>query len=414
MLNGYRVLDLTDAKGLLAGRVFGDLGADVIKIEKPGGDDSRRIGPFYHDTVDPEKSLFWFVYSMNKRSITLDIETTEGRRLLKELAKRADFVIESFPPGRMDELGLGYEALSEVNRRLVFVSISGFGQSGPYSRYKASDLVVWAMSGIMYLSGNPERPPVRISAAPQSYLHASIEAVVGALVAHYDRETSGEGQRVDVSAQHRCTWITMEAPYVWETDHVDQTRCGGNRWRVNPTGVVRVRSIFPCQDGFVLAYLVGGRMGEPINRGLSRWMKEEGIDDGHLKTTGWPLLDMSSITQEELEEIYDCLQRMFARHTRAELYEEAVTRKVMMAPVNGLKEACESQQLRERGFWVEVAHEGLGGEIVYPGPWAVLSETPLARWRRAPRIGEHNAEIYQQELGLTPREMDLLARARIV
>ena len=132
MLGPYRVLDMADEKGLLCGKLLGDLGADVVKIEKPGGDPARKLEPFYHDEPDPEKSLFWFALNTSKRGITLDIETADGRGIFKKLVKSADFVIETFPPGYLDGLGLGYPELEKINPGIIMVSITPFGQAGPY------------------------------------------------------------------------------------------------------------------------------------------------------------------------------------------------------------------------------------------------------------------------------------------
>ena len=168
MLSPYRVLDLTDEKGQLTGKLFGDLGADVIKVEKPGGDPSRNLGPFYHDEVDPEKSLNWFAFNTSKRGITLDIEKSEGQELFKKLVKTADFVIESFPPGYMDNLGLGYSDLEKVNPGIIMAAITPFGQTGPYRDLKAPDIVLWAMGGRMFAIGDADRPPLRMSHHSQS------------------------------------------------------------------------------------------------------------------------------------------------------------------------------------------------------------------------------------------------------
>ncbi len=201
MLSPYRVLDLTDEKGLLCGKMLGDLGADVIKIERPGGDPARNMGPFYHDEVDPEKSLFWFAFNTSKRGITLDIETTDGQEVFKKLSKTADIVIESFSPGYLDKLGLEYTALEKINPQIIMVSITPFGQTGPYKDYKTSDIVAWAMGGRMQTIGDPDRRPLRISHHSQCYVHAGMEAAVGAMLALYYREMTGEGQQVDVSIQ---------------------------------------------------------------------------------------------------------------------------------------------------------------------------------------------------------------------
>jgi crotonobetainyl-CoA:carnitine CoA-transferase CaiB-like acyl-CoA transferase len=192
-LDPYRVLDLTDEKGMLCGRILGDLGADVIKVERSGGDKSRNIGSFYQDMPHPERSLYWFAYNANKRGITLNLQTADGRGLFKRLAKTSDFIIESFAPGYLEELGLGYPVLSEIKPAIILISITPFGQSGPYRDYKSSDIVSMAMGGLMYITGDADRPPVRVS-VEQSYLHAGAHAAIGALLALHYRVLTGKDQ----------------------------------------------------------------------------------------------------------------------------------------------------------------------------------------------------------------------------
>jgi crotonobetainyl-CoA:carnitine CoA-transferase CaiB-like acyl-CoA transferase len=163
LLTPYRVLDLTDETGFMCGKVLGDLGAEVILIEPPGGHAARAIGPFYKDQVDPEKSLFWFAFNTSKKGVTLNLTNPDGQKLLKELVKGSDIVVESFAPGYLDALGLGYEALAAVKPDLVFTSISPFGQKGPHRDWKGTDLTLQARSGFQYLLGDPDRAPVRIS-----------------------------------------------------------------------------------------------------------------------------------------------------------------------------------------------------------------------------------------------------------
>src|SRR5438105_1434427 len=190
MLEPYRVLDLTDECGLLCGQILAALGADVIAFEPPGGSSARRAGPFLGDSGDPNESLYWWAYNRNKRGVTLDIETEAGRAGLRELVRGADFLIESFEPGYLDALGLGYAALRQLNPRLVMVSITPFGQDGPKAHYAATDLIALAASGVLLLTGDDDRPPVR-TIVPQAFLHAGAEAAVGALIAHVARERDG-------------------------------------------------------------------------------------------------------------------------------------------------------------------------------------------------------------------------------
>jgi len=413
LLGGYRVLDLTDEKGLLAARILADLGAEVIKIEKPGGDEARRIGPFFKDEAHPERSLFWFAFCMNKKSITLDITKREGRDILRRLSQRADFLFESFPPGYMKSLDLGYEELSALNKRLIYVSISPFGQWGPYREFKAPDLVVWALSGFLFLCGNPARPPVRFS-FPLAYLMASGEAAIGALLALHFRSITGEGQWVDVSAQHVCTWPTMDALAFWEILGKDQIRAGSDRWRTMPRGEIRMRLVYPCRDGHVLLYIWGGKMCEASNLALHRWMEEEGEDLSPLKGTGWPLLDPAEIEPSNYEKIVDLASHFLGKFTKKELYQQAIMRGIMLVPISTIWDVCRNEHLEQRGFWHDVHHEELRATIRYPGPWARLSETPLERWERAPLIGEHNNEIYLEELRMSPEELSYLLKLGVI
>ena len=196
-LSPYRVLDLTDEKGPLCGKILADLGAEVIKIEKPGGDPSRHIGPFCGDIPHPERSLYWMAYNASKKGITLNIESRDGQEIFRELAKVADIIIESYDPGYLDGLRLGYSELSKLNPAVLMTSITPFGQTGPYSHYKASDLVLWSMGGYAYLCGDPDRPPVQIS-FPQAY----IQAENGSSYSHYACSfSSGHDRR---RAVHRC------------------------------------------------------------------------------------------------------------------------------------------------------------------------------------------------------------------
>jgi len=391
MLSPYRVLDLTDEKGLLCGKLLGDLGADVIKIEPPGGDPARNIGPFYHDEVDPEKSLFWWAFNTSKRGITLDIEKADGQETFKKLVKTADFVIESFSPGYMDRLGLGYSALEKINPGIILVSITPFGQTGPYKDYKASDIVVWAMGGNMYAFGDPDRPPIRISHHSQSYLHAAAEASVGAMVALQYRERLGQGQHVDVSIQDSVAQVAS-----WLTSWWDML--GVNQQRGQSHGNIHVTLFWPCKDGHVMWINWGGPISKRWGLPLIDWMDEEGMADEFIRNFNWETLDFSTATQELVNRLEEPMCKFFLAHTKAELFEGALKRRVMLYPVSTPKDIVESIQLSVRGFWVDLEHPELGTHITYPGAFAKASETPPRLCCRAPLIGEHNQEVYGKEL----------------
>ncbi len=411
LLSSLRVLDLTDEKGFLCGRILGDLGADVIKIEPPGGDPARNLGPFYHQNPDCEESLFWLAYNANKRGVTLKIESRDGQQILKDLVSRADFIIESFHPGYMNKLELGYSSLSRINPRIIYTSISPFGQTGPYKDYRASDLVVMAMSGLMHITGRPGEAPLRIS-FPQSFLLASAHAAAATMIAYFCRETTGEGQQVDVSAQECVLWEISNAIPLWELNHIVLKRAGSylsGRWTNT-----RQKLLWPCLDGYVVFYILGGAFGVKTNRAILEWMQEEGIAPDYLLNFDWTAFDMARQTQEMQDQIEAPIAQLFSKHSKAELYGEAQKRGIMLCPVSTARDILENTQLKARDFWVKLDHPGLSSDIVYPGPFAKLSRTPLTVRRRAPRRGEHNAEIYGRELGLSKSQLRLLHQSGVI
>lgn len=410
LLSPYRALDLTNERGLLCGKILADLGADVIKIERPGGDPARNIGPFYHHIADPEKSLFWFAFNTNKRGITLNIETTDGREIFKRLVQGADFVIESFEPSYMDNLGLSYSILSEVNPRLVMTSITPFGQTGPYAKYKATDIVVHAMGYLMNQCGDPDRAPVQVS-LPQSFISAGTDGALGAMVAHYDRELTGKGQHVDVSAMDSVVMNGVEGLPEWTVARSDFKRRG----RLHKlAGRLFSPVIWECKDGYMSYFFMGGVPGARANQRLVEWMDSEGMAPEHLKEMDWEKLDVEKINQDELDFITEPMAEFFKTRTKAEIQEEAIKRLIMMYPVCDSKETLENLQLRARDFWVNIQHDELNDTIAYPGAFAKFSETPIRRWRRAPMIGEHNEEIYVKELGFSKDEMMALKGAGVI
>jgi len=411
ILESFRVLDLTDEKGLFCGRILADLGADVIKIERPGGDKARNIGPFYNNDPHPEKSLFWFAYNLGKRSITLNIESKDGKEIFKELVKRADFVIESFSPGFMESLGLGYFSLREINPRLIMTSISAFGQTGPYRNFKASDIVSMAMGGLMYITGNSDEAPLRIS-FPQAFLLASAHAAASTMIAHYYRESTGKGQHVDVSTQQCVLWEVANAIPLWELNQIILKRAGSylsGRW----TGT-KQRLLWPCKDGYVLFFILGGSFGAKTNRSIVKWMEEEGMAPEFLLRFDWTIFDMAKQTQDLQDQIEAPIARFFMRHTKAELYEGAQKRGIMLCPVSTAKDIIENSQLKARDFWVSIDHPELNTKITYPGAFIKMSETPCNLKFRAPLIGEHNLEIYEEELRLSRDDIIMLKQAGVI
>jgi len=411
LLTPYLALDLTDEKGHLCGKILADLGVEVVKVERLGGDPSRSIGPFYRDIPHPEKSLFWFAFNAGKKSITLDIEKEDGKAIFSSLVRSADFVLESFQPGYMDQMDLGYSTLRRLNRRLLVTSISPFGQDGPYKAYKGPDLVVWALGGMLNVCGDSDRPPVRIS-FPLAYSHAGAAAAAATLIAHYHREVVGEGQHVDVSAQQCVEWATAEVIQTWEMNRRHVQRTGS--FRVRPSTGARLKEVWPCKDGFVCFRVMGGKAGAGYMNPLVKWMDSEGMCNDYLRRRNWEELDLGKVTQDEYDLAEEPVGSFFLTHTKAELYEEAVKRRIQLFPINTSEDVLNDAQLAARGFWKELDHRELETTLVYPGAFAQFSLTPCGPERRAPLIGEHNEEIYMGKLGLSKERLILLKEGRII
>jgi crotonobetainyl-CoA:carnitine CoA-transferase CaiB-like acyl-CoA transferase len=408
MLQHYRVLDLTDEKGWMCGKILSELGADVIKIEKPGGDPGRNIGPFYNDNPAPERSLYWLAYNTNKRSITLNIETARGKDIFRQLVSRADFVVESFAPGYLDDLELGYFHLSQINPRVILTSITPFGQTGPYRDFKASDLVLMAMGGVMYVCGDEDRPPLRIS-VEQSYPLAGAEAAAASLIAHHSRMLTGRGQWVDVSIQECIAReLFMELGF-WDAFKEIAVRAGPRRRRM----ASYQRDIWPCKDGHLGFRILGGALGAQTLRSLVEWMGNEGMA-GSLKNIDFDLLDMSKVTRAQLEEWENELCRFFVQHTKEEIYRWAVEKQMLICPGYTPKELVEYEQLKERNFWTQLHYPEFGATVKQPEGFLRSSEVQCQIKRKAPLIGEHNEEIYLEELGISKRELHSLKEQGVI
>jgi benzylsuccinate CoA-transferase BbsE subunit len=409
LLSGYRALDLTDEKGFVCGKILAAMGVNVIKIEKPGGDPARNIPPFYHNTPNPEKSLYWFAFNTDKRSITLNLEASQGQELFRKLVKRADFMLESFPPGYMDSLGLGYEALRRVNPRIIMTSITPFGQKGPYAQYRGSELIASAMSGVLEITGDPDRPPV-IEAPTSIYFQAGAAAACGTVISHYYREITGEGQQVDVSLTEVATSRNTRMLMYWEFDKRRQKRSGP----MSQFGVRPWRIIWPCKDGYVFWILNGGPLGAPANQALSQWIEEDGIDNPLKQVANWEEFDMATMTQETSDAFTKAIGKFFLSHTKKEIAEEGLKRGICATVVSNPADVLKNPQLSARNYWVDLYYPELGITLAHPRHFFLCSETENYVRHRAPRIGEDNDQIYGKELGLSSSEMVALKEANII
>ena len=415
LLEGCRVLDLTDEKGSLCSKLLAELGADVIKVEPPGGDPARSIGPFYRDIPHPEKSLFWFFTNLHKRGITLNIELPEGRDIFKKLIESSDFVVESFEPGYMESLGLGYPEMERINPRIIMTSITPFGQTGPYAHYKTTDIVGVSMGGMVYISGEIDRQPNRIS-APQFYYVGGLHGAAGSMVAHYHRELTGEGQHVDVSCQQAVVLSLMVVVEIWDMLKFNYRGMGPNYAGARPgAGPLFSRVIYPCKDGHVFALITGAAQAGMVasSKALAEMANREGMAE-ELRDYPWQTIDAATITQEELDRIIEPIRVFLETKTKEELFSEALERGILLAPITTMKDVAESPQLADRGFWQEIEHPELGETITYPGYPIKTSEKLHQIKRRAPLIGEHNRDIYESEMGYSQKRMTRLKTGGVI
>jgi crotonobetainyl-CoA:carnitine CoA-transferase CaiB-like acyl-CoA transferase len=378
MLSPYRVLDLTDDRGALAGMILAGLGAEVINVEPPEGSRARRLGPFVGDEPGPERSLWHQAYNRGKRSVTVDAVD------LAALAADADVVIDS------GALPVDLEALRAANPTLVTVSITPFGRGGPKDDWLATDLTILAAGCPLVLEGDADRAPVRM-AVPQAYLHAGSDAACGALLALAERATSGLGQHVDISAQLSVAMATQSF-ILAESFHATKIERYGGGVRL---GAVRLPLVFPALDGHVAVTFVFGTAIGPFTARFVQWMYAEGACDEAMRDTDWigygaELLG-GNVTIDEWEQVLATVARFTASKTKDELFKGALERHCLVAPVATAADVLANEQFQSRGYWEPLE---IGGRTVRaPGRLAALTGTPLAPFGPAPRLGEHNGTI---------------------
>src|SRR5713101_5466612 len=330
LLNGLRLLDLTDERGALTGKIFADLGAEGIKIEPPEGCSTRRIPPYLDDVRDPEHCLYSLAYHAGKKSITANLASLDACELVANLAAHADFLVESHPLGYLESIGLGYEALARRNPRLIYTSITPFGDTGPGKDYKWADIVSWAAGGMMYLMGEEGKPPLQMS-LPQAGLHAGAEAAVASLIAHYPREIDGVGQHVVIDMQ-ACVVSTLMNEQAMPLLHGDYLRRSGIF-----TGAIggRRKTVFRCKDGYISGLLAGGAY-LPSTNATIEWMKEEGAapawltQQGGLKSlTPSAFMSATGADLRELEMAEEALERFVMTKTKRAIWQNILQRRIL-------------------------------------------------------------------------------------
>lgn len=391
-LADVRVLDFTHyTAGPYCTKLLADYGADVIKLEPLQGEPARRLGPFPQDQPDPEKSGIFLHLNTNKRGIVLNLKHERGREIALRIAGQVDLVVESFRPGVMDSLGLGYESLKAVNPDVVLTSISNFGQTGPYRDYKGSEIIFYGLGGEMYSTGLPDREPVKLGGKVGLYQAGTI-AAVATMGAFFAARYQGIGQHVDVS--------------IMETQAGSQDRrmpalvgyayAGVLTKRTVPGTTHYPQGVYPCADGYYdFASPVGrfqsfrAMLGYPEFMEDPRWHGPNGPTDPELREEfdahflGW------------------CME-----HTKRELWEVAQAHRIISGPLNTMEDVAQDPVFEERGCFRETTLRDGSPLKMLARPF-IMSGTPWRVDRPAPKLGQHTVEVLS-DLGYTPEDVDAL------
>ena len=375
LLEPYRVIDCTGQLGWLTGRFLADLGADVIKIEPPGA------------SLDAPG---WRADNVNKRLLTLDLTSASGKSLFLKMLAQVDFLIETALPGSAEAELFDPATLRAANPKLIHVSLTPFGRSGPHAQWRASDLELMASSGAMSLAGEPGQMPLRIS-HPQSIPWAASQAAVGALIALNKRANTGLGEHVDVSAQSATIISIAHAPSFFDILGQIPSRAGAFMTGRSVHGAV-YRVFWPCKDGFLNFIIYGGVAGRRTNESLCAWMRDAGAELGVLATIDWAKFDSTQTTQAQVDEMELPIGRFFLTVTKAEFLQQAFEREMLGYPVNNVKDIATDPQLAARGFWHDIP--GPDGKMErFNGGFAVVDGVRLGVRRGVSKPGEDDQAI---------------------
>ncbi|MDZ7729513.1 MAG: CoA transferase [Dehalococcoidia bacterium] len=398
-LDGVRVVEITDEAGAYCGRLLADLGAEVIKIEAPGGGLERHTPPYFHGQENPDNSLAFWIHNTSKKSVVLNLDTPDDQAAARQLALGADILIEDRPVGYLASRGLGYDELAAEKPSLIYCSITGFGQTGPHAAFAFSDIVGQAMSGYMTLAGDPNDPPNRI-VGNQSYKSACVHAVQATLAALLHAEATGEGQAIDTSAQESGSMNQETAMQTWDL----QKR---NRVRTGPLGMLPLQlpatGVYETSDGHIMSFVLAPAA--PTAPELINWMRESNMhgdldEEPYASLIGQ--LNMAFITQAmgdpnaasgvipQLQHINEQVAAFFKTLGAVEAYETGQRRNLLIGLCSTPEDLGHNAQLRERDWFVKFQVNGETTE--FPGAPYRLSATPVVI-NRPPRLGEHTDEI---------------------
>ena len=387
-LTGRRILELAGPLGQYGGKVLGDLGADVIRIEDPGGDPTRRLPPFV-GAGSARTSIYYESWNLNKRSVTLNLGTADGKALFERLVKSADAIIETRPPGTLVQHGYTYARLAKINPKIIVTTVTGFGTEGPYKDYLGSNLVYYALSGFMASSGEPERPPVVIG-GQLSYVCSSIHAAAGTLLAILGRDNTGKGQQVEISAQQAMVAFTTIAGVTTYLDTGKSPTRRGNH------------GLYPCKDGYIIIAI-----GRPEQwRIFSAWVAEVTGNQEMLN----PKYQGRTEDREPFADLINMYVTEFSMNFgREELYKEGQRRHLTLGPVYTVRDLLTNPQMKARRFFQEQDVPKLGKVRLAGAPYK-FSKTSTALRRTAPEPGQDNIDVFCGELGM-PRKALVALRA---
>jgi crotonobetainyl-CoA:carnitine CoA-transferase CaiB-like acyl-CoA transferase len=399
ILSEIKVLELTHApSGAFCAKLLADQGADTIKVEPPGkGDSLRHEPPFIDGEPHPDRSTTFLALNTNKRGITLDLEHAQGRALLLRLAADADIIIESFEPGHLTKLGLGYDVLRAGNPKLILVSITYFGQHGPYANYKGDDLIAQAMGGFLYaVTGPADKPPMG-TALQQMELTAGRNGVIAIMAALLRRDETGEGTHIDVSTMEAA--IATPSMLIQNYSYLGRSprRGAGDKFVMDGMNL-------PTRDGEV-TLTTAGTGGKPMQV-WAEFLGEPRLLD--------PKFGTRASRNDNWEELRDLVAPKLKQWNNLDLMRETMARGLVIGLVQSPGQVVNSPHLAARNFFVELDHPEVGS-LKYPGAGFFLDgENPMQTARAAPRLGEHNAEIYCGRLGVTNAELERLRAAAVV
>ena len=393
LLSAFRALDLSSAMGAFCGKLLRDFGIDVIKVEPPGGDPLRSEPPFAAGHADRERSLRFAYLNAGKRGITLDLSRPAGRALFLDLVERSDVVLESEEPGTLDKFDLGFDKLTKRQPKLILVSLSGFGRSGPYRDFLAPDIVTTAMGGLLYICGDPSLPPC-MPPETQSYYYASIYAAYGVMLALWQREEKGIGVHIDASIQASLA-LHEHVAFTYSSEGRLMKRAGSQHQHVAPA------NLFPCKDGYISLFVTQRHW--PIF--LEMWKDHPPeLDD--------PKLKLNLERRKNAHWINPLVESFTSRYAKDELSHLFQKHGIPALPVNTTSDFLCDPHIQDRGFFGTVKHPVLGSYQQPGAPFSIEGERPEPG--PAPLLGQHNSDVYCDELGLDNQQLEILAAEGVI